>query len=166
MSAAHGLANARTLALLLCAGCGGGNTLQGSLSQDVSLAFDSVQVQQSGNAVALVYLRAVPGGSGDDIVFKLTADTTGLDLTKALNIDLTQMDNGAERGECERLVSGDSRTSLPAIMRGSLDFSGAVQSGASVSGSFNILFVNDGQSDLGEGETVFGNFGATVMEAQ
>ena len=152
------------LLALCCAGCGAGTSLEGSLSEDVPLAFDQVQVQRSAGAIALVYLRAVPGGTGNDIVFKLTANTTGVALDGAAAIDLAEKLGTGTRGQAERIVSGDGRSALPAISRGALHFSAAPASGASASGSFNVLFAAGGS--VGAGKTVFGDFSATVQEVQ
>jgi len=159
------LALCAALCATLASGCGAGSTLEGSLSEDVSLQFDQVQLQRSTDAVALLYLRAVPGGTGNDIIFKLTATTTGLSLDAPVSIDLAEKIGTSTRGAAERVVSGDGRGALPMIARGTLHFSSAPAIGSSVSGNFNLLFPPGGTGTVGAGRTVFGNFSATVMGA-
>ena len=154
------------LLAVVCAGCGAGTSLEGSLSEDVSLQFDQVQLERSTDAVALIYLRAVPGGAGNDIIFKLTASTTGLALGAKVSIDLTEKAGTSTRGAAERVVSGDGRSALPVISRGTLHFDAAPATGAAVSGNFNVLFAPAGTGSVGAGRTVFGNFSAVVQGAQ
>jgi hypothetical protein len=152
--------------LLGAIGCGGGgNSLEGSLSSTVSLDFTSVAVQRTANAVAIQYLRAGPGGTGSDIVLEITADSSdaGLD-TSGATLNLAEALGSAQRGSVTRVVSGDTRSALPELQRGSLTFDGPVASGQSVSGSFSVLF--DTGTGFGGGETAFGNFSATVTAPQ
>jgi len=150
---------------LLVAGCGAGNSLEGSLSDQVSLAFDEVQVQRSATALAVAYLRSPPGGGGKDTVLKVVAATEGLDLARGLTIDLTQKlaDGTTVRGSFTRAVSGDARRDFPPLVRGLIRFDGAPALGAKVSGSFSALFAQGGS--VGAGRTAFGDFSAGVTEA-
>jgi hypothetical protein len=152
-------------ALVAALGCGGdSNSLEGSLSSTVSLDFTAVVIQVTGSAVAIQYTRPGPGGTGTDIALQITADTSTLDLSKGLTIDLTEMVGNAQRGSVSRVVSGDTRSALPALQRGSLTFDGAVAAGQSVSGSFNVLF--DTGTNFGGGETAFGDFSGTANAPQ
>jgi hypothetical protein len=151
------------LALLCVAACGGSsNSLEGSLSATVSLDFTAVVIQSTSSAVAIQYTRPGPGGTGTDVALQITANVTGLDLSKPISIDLTEMVGNAPRGSVTRLVSGDTRTSLPAIQsgHGKLTFDGPVVAGKSVSGSFSVLFATG--TNFGGGETAFGDFSGTV----
>jgi hypothetical protein len=145
---------------MLCAACGGSTGLQGSLGSDVSLAYTTVLIQITPSAIGVVFETPTPGQSGEDIVLKVTATTSGLDLTKPITIDLTQLVSGAQRGSVVRVVSGDTRSDLPAIQRGTLSFDSAPAAGQNVSGTLNILFAAG--SAFGSGRTVFGDFSAVV----
>lgn len=152
----------RTAALLLCVvSCGGSTALQGSLSADVSLAYSTVLIQSTPTAIGIVFQTPSPGGSGTDTVLKVTATTTGLDLTKPLTIDLAEaLTGGAQRGSVVRVVSGDTRNTLPAIQRGTLTFDDPPAVGTHVSGNLNVLFTAG--AAFGSGKTVFGDFDGTV----
>jgi len=78
------------LALGLLSACGKGSTLEGSLSDEVTLDFTRVSVEHSSTALAVIYLRDVAGGGSADTILKVTANTTGLKLDAPLTIDLTQ----------------------------------------------------------------------------
>jgi hypothetical protein len=152
-------------ALLVVASCGGSNSLEGSLSDEVSLDYDAVSVQVAGGGLAIVYTKNRAGGSAPDVILNVTATTSGLDLTKALTIDLTEKVAGQPRGAVTRTVAGDPRSALPNLLRGSITFNAAPNVGASVSGSFTCTFANDSSGQLGHGKTVFGDFQATVKAA-
>ncbi len=154
---------ALVLAVCALASCGAGNSLEGSLGDQTSLAFDAVQVQHSPSAVAVIYLKSLPQGGGQDTVLKVVATTTGLDLTKAISIDLTESINGGVRGAVTRAVSGDSRSSFPPLVHGRLELGSAVKAGSSTSGSFSVTFGQGGS--IGAGRTAFGDFSAVVTEA-
>ena len=153
------------LALVAIAACSQGNSLEGSLSDETSLSFDSVQVQVSSSAVAVIYLRNLPGGGGQDTVLKVVATTTGLDLTRPLSIDLTEPLNGgpAVRGSVSRAVSGDARNTFAALVRGRLELDDPPTVGGPMSGSFTVLFGQGGT--IGDGRTAFGNFYGKVAQA-
>jgi hypothetical protein len=152
----------RRMALLLfCAACGGSTKLEGSLGSDVSLTYTTVLIQSTPNAIGVVFQTPTPGQSGEDIVLKVTATTAGLDLTKPLTIDLAELvTGGAQRGSVVRVVSGDTRSTLPAIQRGTLVFDDPPVVGTHVSGNLNLLFAAG--AAFGAGKTVFGNFDGTV----
>ena len=151
----------RALLLLFCAACGGATRLEGSLGADVSLNYSTVVIQSTSSAIGIVFQTPSAGGSGNDIVLKVTATTTGLDLTKPLTIDLSEvLAGGAQRGSVVRVVSGDTRSTLPAIQRGTLIFDDPPAAGTHVSGNLNILF--QAGSAFGSGKTVFGSFDGNV----
>jgi hypothetical protein len=149
------------LLLLFCASCGGSTKLEGSLGSDVSLTYTTVLIQRTPSAIGIVFQTPTPGQSGEDIVLKVTATISDLDLTKPLTIDLAEaLTGGAQRGSVVRVVSGDTRSTLPAIQRGTLTFDDPPVVGTHVSGNLNVLF--EAGAVFGSGKTVFGNFDSTV----
>ena len=152
-------------ALLACASCGSGASLEGSLAEEVSLDFSTVSIEQSGTAIAIIYLKVVAGSSGSDTVFKLTADTTGLKLDGPLTIALTDKIGAgpAIRGAVSRAVHDDPRTVFPPMVRGSLVLGAAPKVGGAISGSFTVTFGQGGS--LGNGKTAFGDFSGTIKAA-
>jgi hypothetical protein len=157
------LSRAALLGLLLLAACGSSSSLEGSLGDSVALDFTSVSVEISTSAVALLYLKDLPGGGGRDTVLKISANTTGLDLTKVSTIDLTEQVSGQPRGAVSRAVSGDTRHDFAPIIRGRLNFSGTPTDGHTIGGSFDVTF-DPGSGALGAGKTAFGNFSAPVTK--
>jgi hypothetical protein len=150
---------------LACAACGGdGNSLEGSLSSDVPLDFSAVSVEQSNNAIAILYTKDLPGGSSPDLVLKISATTTGLSLAGPITIDLTEKVANQPRGAVSRAVSGDARRDFPTLLRGSITLAQAAKVGETISGSFTVTFNNTGGS-LGAGKTAFGNFSAVLKAA-
>lgn len=149
----------------LLTACSPANTLQGSLEDEVSLSFKSVQVQETGSTVSLSYMNPVAGTSGQDIVLEIVASTAGLDLTNGGTLNLLDvLPDGSLRGSVTRAVANDSRRDFPPLVRGSLVFADNPTIGAKVTGTFSLLFSSQG-GDLGAGRTVFGNFAATVQNA-
>lgn len=155
---------ARTALLcLVLAACGSGSSLEGSVSDLIPLDFDQVQVQIGGDAVAIIYLKALPGGGGNDTVFKVTANTSGLDLSQPLQINLVELVGKAIRGAASRAVSGDDRRTFSDLERGFIRFDDVPAVGNKVSGSFSCTFAQG--AGFGAGKTAFGDFSATATEA-
>ncbi|HUJ26859.1 MAG TPA: hypothetical protein VLW85_12625 [Myxococcales bacterium] len=145
---------AALLAFALAA-CSGSAGLEGSLGADVSLAYTSIEIQRTPTAIAVIWL------SGQDVVLKVTASSSGLNLDAGgLTIDLAETVNGAQRGSVVRVVSGDTRSTLPAIEHGTLTFDQAPVAGKNASGRIDILF--QAGAAFGSGKTVFGSFSAAV----
>lgn len=152
-------------AVVLCClllGCGGPGALEGSLSEQVDLSYDAIELQRSDTALAVVFTRA-PSGGGKDVVLKVTAATKAVGLTRAVTIDLAELVDGAARGAVSRAVTGDARRDFPVIKRGTITLEDAPVVGAAVAGDVDILFEQGGA--LGSGRTVFGSFHAVVTEA-
>lgn len=163
MSAACRLRARALLACLALAACGSGSSLEGSVGEVIPLAFDGVQVQRSASAIALLYTQALPGGGAANVLLKVTASTSGLDLTKPLQIDLTEKLGTAQRGAVSRAVADDPRRDFGPLERGFVRLDAAPALGAHVSGTFSVLFAQG--AGLGAGKTAFGDFSATVTEA-
>ncbi len=161
----------RALLLLLASGfglsCAPPNTLEGSLSDEMSLGFTSVSIQSTTGAISLAYQTTIPGASGLDTIFEIIADTSGVTLgSKGGSINLAQtLPDGLPRGTFTRAVHNDPRSVFPPIVRGTLTFDQNPTVGAKVTGSFDVLFGESGVSDIGSGRTVIGTFSATVEAA-
>jgi hypothetical protein len=150
-------------AAVLLAGCAAQNSLEGSLSDQVSLEFTSVRIERGEHEVAVAYLDSV-STAGDDTVMKIVANIDGVDLSKGGEVDLNAtVTDGSKRGSITRAVHDDSRREFPALVRGKLSFDSNPKVGAENSGSFSLLFDQGGQ--LGAGRTAFGDFAGNVVEA-
>jgi hypothetical protein len=148
---------------IVLGGCSVTSTLEGSLDDQVSLVFDSVEIQRSPTAIAVSYLKALPAGGGHDTVLKVVATVDASTLSRGATINLVEKVGDGVRGAATRAVSGDPRRDLPPLVRGMLTFDDAATTGNSISGSFSILFDQGGS--VGAGRTAFGDFTATVTEA-
>lgn len=148
---------------LLCAACGDGNSLEGSLGDEVPLNFTAVSVEVSASALSILYLRDLAGASVPDKLLIITANTAGLTLG-AMTIELTEKVASQARGSVSRAVSSDARRDFPPLLRGSITLSGAPTVGNKLSGSFTVTFGPTGGS-LGAGKTAFGDFSAVVKQA-
>ncbi len=130
------------LMFLLLEGCGPGNTLEGSISEDLSLEFESVRVVVQSDAVRVEYIRTI-----GDVLFKvckLSIDRGVLapgsnfiaDADFAAHVNLT------------RVVDDDTR--FPDVQAGLLQlFDLDLAFGDEVRGNFAVEFVT-GQSLRGD----------------
>ena len=151
------------LASILLTGCATQSSLEGSLSDQVSLEFTSVRVERGEHEVSVAYLKSV-SAEGNDTVLKIVANIDGIDLSEGGSVNLTEaIKGGANRGALTRAVHDDSRREFPPLVRGTLNLDANPKAGTEVSGSFSVLFDQGGQ--LGAGRTAFGDFAATVVEA-
>lgn len=149
---------------LLVALCGCASTsLDGSLSDQVPLAFDRVEIEHSATAIAVIYVKDLPRGGGYDTVLKVVAATKDVALDRASSIDLVEKLDGVPRGSVARAVADDARRDFPPLVRGRLSFDGVVDAGKDASGTFTVLFDRGGS--VGAGRTVYGSFVAKVKEA-
>lgn len=152
------LAGLASLAGVLSA-CGP-TALEGSLTELLTLHYQTVEVTSSGDTLAVRFYT--PRGDGEDLVLAVAANTAGLDVAPGLTVDLAEdAPSGQQRGELTRNVLNDPRTTLPAIQIGTLTLDQLPkETGQSVSGKFNVTFVEC--INFGCGRTVFGSFKGKV----
>lgn len=137
---------------LVLAGCGGySNRLEGSISSSFSLDFDSVNVRQQATSLIVEYIKT--SGATVTKVAKMVLDTDNLKgLGNNSKID-GQLFKDRVVVQREAPAGGD----FPEIQSGELKFGDFnFQQGGTVSGSFNVGFVN--------GRTLYGEFNGTVEE--
>lgn len=153
------LAFALGLAGLALTGCGP-QMLEGSLTELLSLHYDTVEVTRSDDTLAVRFYT--PRGKGQDLVLAVAAHTGGLDPKPGQTIDLAEeAPSGQQRGELTRNVLNDPRTTLPALQIGTLTLDALPEeTGQVVTGRFNVTFVEC--IDFGCGRTVFGSFKGKV----
>ncbi len=158
-----------TVALLCC----GPQQIQGSLSTLLNLQYSSVQVAYTGGSVdgglmtngqvAVSFLQ--PSGKSQNAVLVVTEDLTGLAVKPGGTVDLTLVPPSGvgQRGVVTRDVSGDPRTTFPALQIGSMKLNSTPVpgSGDSVGGAFNVTFVLC--ADFACGYTAYTSFSGTVQ---
>jgi len=147
------------LALLACASCGGAQ-LEGSLSTVLDLHYSRASAASGPDQAVVRFIQ--PLDSGENVVLQVGAQLVGLD-PNTLQFDLAEsISPNNQRGVISRNVLNDPRTTFPPLVRGRLQFNAPLVAGKSVSGSFNATFA-DGTT-FASGRTVFGSFGATVVQ--
>lgn len=164
LGALHPFTWAGVLALALC-GCGP-KVVDGSLSEILDLHYQAIEAQGSGGQQTLRY--TTPQGSGENIVFEVSANLSGLkDYAPGTVVDLAEVVNGAQRGQVARNVFSEARQDFPQIARGHLTFNDWLYPpdtshvpGRKVQGDFSITFIEC--TDFACGRTVYGIFEATV----
>lgn len=150
-------AGARRLAaalLAVAAGCGSGNTLEGSLGEILSLDFEEAEVAVTETEVVLSYWR--PKGEGRDVVFKLVVNILPGDVVSNQEYELEPLPDGAAFAVCTRAVADDPIHTLAAVRRGRFLLDAAPAVDRPVAGHFRVTLGEGG--DAGKGRTAFGDF--------
>jgi hypothetical protein len=145
--------------LLAAAGCGGGNSLDGSLSEAIDLSFSTVEVKRSPTALQVTYLQS----EGREVVARITVATAGLDLRDDLSLD-GEYAPGHPRATVTRAVDGEPLLNLPRIQHGTMSLDDEPVVGEPLRGEFSLSFAEGG--DLGAGRTLSGSFEAGLVEAR
>jgi hypothetical protein len=145
-------------ALLVLAGCGG-TGLDGSLAAVMDLSYDSVELRQTTDEVAVAFVR-----TNGDTALQVTAALKDLTLTAGTPINLAEkLTASTQRGVLSRNVQGDTTTRFPPLERGTLTLKSLPTAvGATVSGDFNATFVQGANEPYGR--TVSGKFDAKVLQ--
>jgi hypothetical protein len=182
-------AHAPLLFVLLSPACSPANSLQGSMSELVSLGFNQVTVKLAQNQLVVSYLETSDGGSLS-MPFQLAVDAPdgGFSANSTLLVSGLAQDGGSDAGAIDagatdggdggppvedggvlvyavanRSVSTDPRPFSP-IDRGHIDINEKPVVGKPVSGDFFVVFTYQTDGSLGSGRTVYGNFSATVTQ--
>ena len=149
--------NVRTwilLALFFCnIGCGSGNSLSGSVSQLVSLQFDSVVIATQTGGMAIQYTR-----KGGAIPAQLAVVTTGNNFASGTVLNANQF-----AADCTLTrATGDPNDIFPPTLHGALTFNNYnIAAGGQVSGNFSVVFGTDARTQ--GGLTLLGNFSGNTQ---
>ena len=135
-------------------------SLTGSISQAFDLSFSSVAIAENSQAFQVSYLRS----DGNEIVMRITVDTTGITLKGGQAIDLSgDYATGHPRTTVTRAVANEPLRVLPPLQNGSMTLGNSAKTGQDTSGSFAMTFSSAG--DLGGGYTLNGTFAGLVVLA-
>lgn len=146
-------------AALLSAACNQGPHVEGSVAELLDLTYEHAEARLSQDELSVSFLTAQ--GTGENTIIKVTARLQDLTFVPGTPIDLAQaLENGGQRGAVGRSVLDEPARTFPAIARGSLLVHGTPTPGATVTGEFNVTFVNG--TDVYSGRTLFGRFEATA----
>lgn len=145
--------------VLLSTACNHGPRVEGSVGELLDLTYERAEARLSQDELSVSFLTTQ--GTGENTILKVTARLQDLTFTVGTPIDLAQaLENGGQRGAVGRSVLDEPVRPFPAIARGSLVVHGTPEPGASVTGEFNVTFVNG--TDVYSGRTLFGRFEATA----
>jgi hypothetical protein len=149
--------------------------LEGSLSQVMDLGYDEARILIAPDDVSLLFVRIKPLeaegaqdagaeaiGTSEDYPLKLAYRLLNDGLPSGGRVDLAVVDaDGVQRGVASRNVQSDPRTTLPALVRGTLSFNRPLDPGTTVSGDFHVTFENG--TEAASGRTAFSTYLAKVQ---
>ncbi|MBI3185020.1 MAG: hypothetical protein HYZ28_23005 [Myxococcales bacterium] len=143
--------------LALCGGCGAGNSLEGSLSQELALGFDDVEVRYSAGALALSYLRL--SGPAPGTTFQLLVRMDSPEAVAPGSVDLaSRLSTGEPRAAASRAM-GDEDSRFPPVAAGVIRLDAWRGKDGLTRGSFGLSFANEAATRyVGAGRSVHGTF--------
>ncbi|SEK25305.1 hypothetical protein SAMN05444354_101105 [Stigmatella aurantiaca] len=143
-------------------GCGGPNSLSGSVEELFSLEVSRVEVLRNAEALQVSYYRNA--GQDVDLVVRLTLATEGLDLRPGKKVNLAgTTPSGMARTTVVHLSAGEPARLFGPVDKGdlSLDEGGGI--GESTSGDFSLSFQRG--DSYGAGRSLEGRFSAVALDA-
>ncbi|HYR55665.1 MAG TPA: hypothetical protein VEM39_06075 [Myxococcaceae bacterium] len=146
---------------LLAAGCGGDNSLGGSVSELFPLDVSRVEVRRNAEAVQVSYYNN--RGADIDLVARVTVAMQGIDYRQGRKIDLSgEYQPGHLRTSVIHLAWGEPPRNFPPVKRGDLVISSGGNPGEGTRGNFSMSFDQGG--DIGAGRTLYGSFSSTALD--
>lgn len=150
------------LAALGLLGCGGTNSLSGSVSELFPTDVSRVEVRRNAQAFQVSYYRN--DGPDVDLVVRLTVDTEGLELKPGQKVDLAgTTPSGHARATVVHLAANEPARVFAPVEKGDLVLESGGQPGEETSGDFSMSFQRG--SGYGAGRTLKGNFSAVAEDA-
>lgn len=142
-------------------GCGQGATLDGSLTQEVDLAYERATLEVLPGSLSLRFLKA--RGDQWDTPLKVAVHLSDQPEVRAGTVlDLAEvLEGGIQRGSVTRNVYQDEHTTFPGIARGEFSLSKSPEKSKTAEGRFSVTFEQG--SEFASGRAVFGSFAAEVV---
>lgn len=154
---------ATSLALGAASGCGGENSLSGSLGDQLSLDISAVAVRRNDEALQISYTFS--RDVAVDLVIQVGVALTGVELKPGVPVPLQgEYAPGHRRTTVIHAPAGEPQRFLPPIERGDLTLSAGGDVSELTKGSFSMRFKTSG-GDVGGGTTLTGTFAATALDA-
>ena len=149
------------LASVVLLGCGDAAALDGSLAQEIDLAYERSTLEVLPSSFSLRFLRA--RGTQWDTPLKVSVNVSDQpDLQGVTMLDLAEvLDGGIQRGSVTRNVYQDEHTTFPPILRGTFSLTASPGAAKTVEGRISITF--EPGADFASGRAVFGPFAAEVV---
>jgi len=143
-------------------GCGGANSLSGSVEELFSLEVSRVEVLRNGEALQVSYYRN--NGLDVDLVARLSVATEGLELKPGSKVTLSgKTDSGRERATVVHLAAGEPARIFGPVDKGDLELDEGGGIDQPTRGNFSLSF-QKGDS-YGAGRSLEGRFSALAMDA-
>ncbi len=143
-------------------GCGGDNSLSGSVGDLFSLEVSRVEVQRNAEALQVSYYRST--ATDVDLVVRLSVDTEGLELKPGKEVDLAgRTPSGHARATVVHLAAGEPARVFAPVEKGDLVLDEGGNPGESTRGDFSLSFKKG--EGYGAGRTLGGRFSAMAADA-
>jgi len=144
-------------------GCGGGNSLSGSVEELFSLEVSRVEVLRNAEALQVSYYRN--NGLDVDLVARLTVATEGLDLRPGSKVNLSgNTDSGRARATVVHLAAGEPARLFAPVDKGDLELDEGGSIEQPTRGNFSMSFKKEGDG-YGAGRSLEGRFAGLAMDA-
>jgi hypothetical protein len=143
-------------------GCGGPNSLSGSVEELFSLEVSRVEVLRNAEAFQVSYYR---NNSLDvDLVARLTVATEGIDLRPGSKVDLAgNTPSGLARATVVHLAAGEPARVFGPVEQGDLELDEGGGVGQPTRGNFSMSFKRG--EGYGAGRSLEGRFASLAMDA-
>ena len=143
-------------------GCGGANSLSGSVEELFSLEVSRVEVLRNTEALQVSYYRN--NGLDVDLVARLTVATEGIELTPGSKVSLAgNTPSGVARASVVHLAAGEPARIFAPVDKGDLELEEGGGVDQPTRGNFSLSFQRgDG---YGAGRSLEGRFSALALDA-
>lgn len=143
-------------------GCGGNNSLSGSVEELFSLEVSRVEVLRNAEALQVSYYRN--NGLDVDLVARLSVATEGLELKPGSKVSLAgKTDSGQLRATVVHLAAGEPARVFAEVDKGDLELDEGGGIDQPTRGNFSMSFKKG--DDYGSGRSLEGRFAGLAMDA-
>lgn len=143
-------------------GCGGPNSLSGSVEELFSLEVSRVEVLRNAEALQVSYYRN--NGLDVDLVVRLTLATEGLELRPGSKVNLSgNTESGRARTTVVHLAAGEPARVFGPVDKGDLELDEGGGIGEPTRGNFSLSFQRG--EEYGAGRSLEGRFTSTTLDA-
>ena len=143
-------------------GCGGANSLSGSVEELFSLEVSRVEVLRNAEALQVSYYRN--NGLDVDLVARLTVATEGIELRPGTQVDLGgSTPSGRARATVVHLAAGEPARIFGPVDKGDLKLDEGGGVGEPTRGDFSMSFQRG--EGYGAGRSLEGRFASLAMDA-
>ena len=158
----EGLRLSGLLAAVGLLGCGGGNSLSGSVEELFSLEVSRAEVLRNAEAFQVSYYRN--NGLDVDLVARLTVAIEGIELTPGSKVGLAgNTPSGVARASVVHLAAGEPARIFALVDKGDLELDEGGGIDQPTRGNFSMSFKKG--EDYGSGRSLEGRFAGLAMDA-